>query len=388
MSTIQIPTIDADGHIMEPPDLWENYLEPKYRDRALRLKIDEDGVEYLEVDRKKSFGTYGGLAQLGGQGRPEFNARANTPGQITYVEATPPGAVDPHERIKVMDADRIDVAFLYPSLGICWEQECEDPQLAAAYCRAYNNWMFDFCEPYPDRLKPIAHISLLDIDEAIKEARRVAKLGARGTFLFAHPPWMHGRPFGHPENDPYWAELEELNLTVGNHTTLGIHYPGDYMYPSGLYGSDGSNRIAPYVHYMGSLDVQIAFTNFVFEGVFERFPKLKYLLLESGAGWLPSWLDRLDHVNEVVYPNRFEDRSLKPSEYFQRQCWISMDPDDTTASWVAGQLGADRILWASDYPHDDAYADPVNELKDNIKDLSEEDQKKILGGNAIDAYEL
>ena len=128
---------------MEPPDLWEKYLEPKYRDRALRLKIDEHGVEYLEVDRKKSLGTCGGLAQLRGQGRTEFNARANTPGQITYEEATPPGAVDPHERIKVMDADGIDVAFLYPSLGICWEQECDDAELAAAYCRAYNNWLLD-----------------------------------------------------------------------------------------------------------------------------------------------------------------------------------------------------------------------------------------------------
>ena len=384
-TTTEVPTIDADGHIMEPPDLWEKYLEPKYRDRAMRLKVDEHGVEYLEIDGKKSIATYGALPQFGGQGRPEFNVRATTlTEKMTFAESTPPGAVDPHERIKVMDADGIDIAFLYPSLGICWEQECEDPELSAAYCRAYNNWMFDFCKPYPDRLKPIAHISLLDIDEAIKEARRVAKLGAYGTFLFARPPWMYGRPFGHRDNDPYWAELEELNLPVGIHVNLGIKYPGGDMYP----GEADTTRIAPFIHFTFGLDVQLAFTNFIYEGVFERFPKLKLLILESGAGWLPSWLDRLDHVTEVVYPHRFEDRSLKPSEYFQRQCWVSMDPDDTTASWIASQLGADKILWASDYPHDDAYPDPVNELKGNIKDLSEEDQRRILGGNAIDAYSL
>ena len=383
--TSHVPTIDADGHIMEPTDLWENYLEPQYRDRALRLKLDDDGVEYLEVNGKKSIGTYGSLAQFGGNGRPDFNAKATTPGQMTFAEATPPGAVDPHERIKVMDADGIDVAFLYPSIGISWEQECDDAKLAGAYCRAYNNWMFDFCAPYPNRLKPIAHIALHDVDEAGKEARRVAKLGAKGTFLFAHPPWLHGRAFGHPDNDPYWAELQELNLPVGIHVNLGVNYPGDYMYPAGL---GAENDIAPYVHYLFSLDVQIAFTNFIFEGVFERFPRLKFLILESGAGWLPAWLDRLDHINEVVYPHKFTDRSCKPSEYFQRQCWVSMDPDDTTASWIASQLGADKILWASDYPHDDAYPDPVGELKENIKTLSEEDQNKILGGNAMAAYNL
>ena len=247
---------------------------------------------------------YGSIAQFAGQGRPEFNARANQ-GELTYAESIPPGAVDPHERIKVMDADGIDIAFLYPSLGISWEQECDDPKLTAAYCRAYNNWLFDFCAPYPDRLKPIAHISLLDIDEAVKEARRVAKLGAMGTFLFAHPKWIHHalRP---PQNDPYWAELQDLNLPVGIHVNLGPQYPGDYMYPNAQ-----GTEVDPYIHYLFGLDVQIAFTNFIFEGVFERFANLRFLILESGAGWLPHWLDRLDHVNAVVYPNRFTERSLK-----------------------------------------------------------------------------
>ena len=381
-ANLETPTIDADGHIMEPPDLWENYLEPKYRSRALRLKKDDKGIEYLEIDGKMSTAIYGSIAQFAGQGRPEFNAQANQ-GKLSYTESILPSAVDPHERIKVMDADGIDIAFLYPSLGISWEQECDDPKLTAAYCRAYNNWLFDFCAPYPDRLKPIAHISLLDIDEAVKEARRVAKLGAMGTFLFAHPKWIHERAFGHPHNDPYWAELQDLNLPVGIHVNLGPQYPGDYMYPNAQ-----GTEVDPYIHYLFGLDVQIAFTNFIFEGVFERFANLRFLILESGAGWLPHWLDRLDHVNAVVYPNRFTERSLKPSEYFQRQCWISMDPDDTTAPWIASQVGADKILWASDYPHDDAYQDPVKELKGNIKSLSAEDQRKILGGNAITAYDM
>ena len=258
-------------------------------------------------------------------------------------------------------------------------------ELATAYCRAYNNWLLEFCQPYPQRLKPVAHISLLNVDLAVQEARRVAKLGVKGVFLYAHPPWLHGRGFGDPVNDPFWAELQDLGLTVGIHVNLGLDYPGDYIYPDGI---AASRLIGPQVHYVFHLDVQIAFTNFIFGGVFERFPKLRVLILESGGGWLPAMLDRMDHLNEVVYPHLFTDRSLKPSEYFQRQCWISIDPDDTSAPWLASQLGADKLLWASDYPHEDAYPQPVEELKKHIKELSEEDQEKILGGNALLAYDL
>ena len=382
---VKTVTVDADGHIMEPPDLWENYLEPEYRDRAIRLRKDENGLEYLEIDGKKSKALQGGtLGTLGAIGDPDEVERFYTASEeTTFENGTPPGAVDPHERIKVMDKDGIDIAFLYPTIGICWEQECLDPKLTAAYCRAYNNWLFDFCKPYPDRLKPIAHISLLDMDEAIKELKRVAKLGANGVFLFGRPPWLKERPFGHRDNDRYWAELQDMEIPVGIHPVVGPEYPGDHMYP----GSCPFTDVLWWDDVLFSLDVQFAFTNFIYEGVFERFPRLKTLILETGAGWLPAWLDRMDHLTEV-YRFKFRDRSLKPSEYFQRQCWVSMDPDDHTAPWIASQLGADKIFWASDYPHTDAYPDPVNELKSNIKELPEEDQRKIIGENALKVYNV
>ena len=314
--------VDADGHIMEPATLWEDYLEPEYRDRAIRMKKDENGDDYLEIDGKKSLALQGaGMAAFGTNGSVDQNKDVMTQGKVSYEEGTPPGAIDPHERIKVMDQDGIDIAFLYPSLSISWEQEVTDPKLAAAYCRAYNNWMFDFCKPYPHRLMPIAHISLMDVDEAIKEARRVAKLGASGVFLFARSSWNDGRSFGHPDNDPYWAELQDLGLPVGIHVVVGPTFIGSHMYPDSAplpvhpAWKDGTF----------SLDVQIAFSSMLYDGVMERFPRLKVLVLETGASWLPPWLDRLDHAFGV-WKHSASHLSLTPTEYFQRQCWISIDP--------------------------------------------------------------
>ena len=375
-------TVDADGHVLEPATLWEDYLEPEYRDRAIRIKKDEENLEYLEIDGKKSISSQGGgFGAFASNGSAETLKRFSGPEKITWEEAMPPGGGDPHERIKVMDQDGIDIAFLYPSLGISWEQECEDSKLTAACCRAYNNWMIDFCKPYPDRLKSIAHISLIDIDEAAKEARRVAKLGVTGVFLFSRPPWHHGRSFGSPENDPYWAELQDLGLAVGIHVVVGPEFMGSTMFP------DGRNEPGAWHDIVLSLDVQVAFTSFVMEGILERFPRLKVLILETGAGWLPAWLERLDHEYKIQM-HKHRHLTLSPTEYFQRQCWISMDPDDHMAPWIASELGADKILWASDYPHLDAYPDPVNQLKDNIKKLSEEDQRKILGENALKIYNV
>ena len=142
--------VDADGHILEPPDLWERYLEPKYRDRAMRIKIDQRGWEYLEVDGKVSRLVRGGvMGALGGAYQDPRELL--TPGKVKYWEGAKrtPGAIDPDARVREMDAQGIDAAILYPTIGILWEEECTDTELSAAYCRAYNNYLFDFCGKHP-----------------------------------------------------------------------------------------------------------------------------------------------------------------------------------------------------------------------------------------------
>ena len=185
--------IDADSHTVEPPDLWVENLEPEFRHRAMRIAVDEEGLEYLEIDGKKPTGY---LISGGMFGRPSGIGKdvkdLLTPGKITYQEGLEPGAVDPIERLKVLDSEGIEATVLYPTMGLAWEAECPDYKLAAAYCRVYNDWILDFCRPNPDRLIPIAHISVSDAEEGAKELERTAKLGARGVFLKGLPGRLGG----------------------------------------------------------------------------------------------------------------------------------------------------------------------------------------------------
>ncbi len=171
--------IDADGHILEPPDLWQRYLEPRYRDCAIRIVTGQDGYEYLEIDRQISrLCRRGQLATLGGMGKKVEDAtrmreramrgelspeelRYQMPGPgDTYLKGAAFGTMDMKERIKLLDRESMAKAVLYPTLGLLWEAECLDAEISTAYCRAYNRWIADFCRDSGGRLIPIAHLSL------------------------------------------------------------------------------------------------------------------------------------------------------------------------------------------------------------------------------------
>ncbi|MCH8088443.1 MAG: amidohydrolase family protein, partial [Chloroflexi bacterium] len=133
-------------------------------------------------------------------------------------------------------------------------------------------------------------------------------------------------------------------------------------------------------------DLKINFTSFFNGGTFEHFPSLKVVILESGIGWLAYWIDRMDEKFEV---NGFTTpMKQKPNEYFQRQCWAVMDPDERLARFNIEALGADKFMWAYDYPHSDSVVEPVSKLKENLSPLPEEAQRKVFGENAIDLYKL
>ena len=135
-----------------------------------------------------------------------------------------------------------------------------------------------------------------------------------------------------------------------------------------------------------AIDVMAAFTQMLATGVFERHPKLRCTVLESGATWISAWLDRLDHKYEVM--STVTPTELKPSEYFYRQCLVSADPDETVIAPIVEAVGADYFVWASDYPHIDASFGVVGEIRDRIKTLPEADQAKVLGLNAQRFYGL
>src|SRR5262245_50999504 len=178
---VKAPVVDADGHVLEPADTWLKYLEPSYRDRAIRIVQDEHGYEVLLIDGQPLKTLRGQLGALGGIEMD--TSRLLTRGQMTYAEGSPPGAYDPVARLKVMDTEGIDQVLLYPTIGICWEGHVTDGGLATAYSRAYNRWLAEFCRTNPRRLYPVAHISLLDPDGAVQETIRARRDGCVGIYL-------------------------------------------------------------------------------------------------------------------------------------------------------------------------------------------------------------
>ena len=162
--------VDADGHLLEDASLWDRYIEAKYKERALRIKRDENGLEYLEIGGVPSKRTRRGYpATLGRMGQKDLEAFTPHPDK-TYAANMPFGACDPDERLRLLDAEGLDAAVLYPTLGILWECELADVELSQAYCRAYNRWIADFCRDSKGRLIPIAHLSLGDPEAAAKSS--------------------------------------------------------------------------------------------------------------------------------------------------------------------------------------------------------------------------
>ena len=367
--------IDADGHVLEPPDLWEKDLPSKFKDRALGIARNEAGAECLVVGGKISDFTQG-LGVASAFGKPGELAFSN---EFSYMHA-PPGAYDPHERIKQIDADGIDAAVLYPTLGLLWEGEVNDAELANAYCHVYNEWIADFCSYYPDRLYGVAHISLMDVDKAVIELKQAAKLGLKSVMM---TPWpTNGKAYGDTYYDPFWATAEDLGLPVGLHVIARPDFHGSQWYDHTTF--QGS----PFYFLSVTLgfDIQASFVSFFEGGTLERFPNLKLLCLEVGAGWVPHFIERMD--SKWQHSGFMTACKRPPSEYFRRQVWVGADPDESMISAASQRWGSDKLFWSTDFPHFDGFPDALNLLKNSIKDLNPTDQQNILGDNAARAYDL
>jgi predicted TIM-barrel fold metal-dependent hydrolase len=368
--------IDGDGHVVEPKT-WDAYIEAEFRERAPRIVKDEQGSEQVWLE---------GKAMGGGRRLPTTIGAGLTPGgfadpekrQSQPYDKAHPGGSDPYARIKDMDMEGIDAAVLYPSIGLLFGG-IKDPKLAAACCQAYNNWLADYCKPYPTRLIGIAAVPLQDVDVAITEMRRaVTKLGMRGVFVRPNP--YNGRRLDDPAYDPFWAEAQELDCAIGVHEGTALNMP-----------TVGSERYQDFfrLHVISHpLEQKLACMDLVSGGVLEKFPRLKVAFLESGGGWICHWLDRLDsHYEKMGFAVPW--LKMKPSEYFKRQCFISFDPDESTLRATVEVLGADNIIWASDYPHFDCtFPGVLRELEEGLEGLPAGAKHKILGENAARLYGL
>jgi len=375
-----VVTVDADGHVLEPRDVWQRYLEPHLRERAIRIERDADGVEALLVDGRPHLALRGRLGALGGIGMDSEDLM--TVGQRSYEDGCPLGGYDPNARLKVMDDEQIDTVLLYPTIGIAWEGLVSDAQLATAYCRAYNRWLVDFCSTDRRRLVPIAHISLLDPEGAVTEVERARRDGCAGVYLSPDPPSRGGMQFDDPKLARFWSTVQELEMPVAFHVVAR----SENLLRPWYSPNDGPVGTVIFGFAFLALDVMAAFTSMMTRGLFETYPRLRLAVLEAGSNWITAWLDRLDHKFEIMRP--FSQLKLMPSEYFKRQCVISAEPDESLTAAIVEHLGADYVIWASDYPHLDASFHVVDQLRERIARLPEDAQRKVLGTNALRFYGL
>ena len=370
--------VDADGHILETPDLWERYLEPRYRERAVRIRSDERG-EYLEVNgvkakmaRNNFTASLGAMDQLGGI---RFERE---PTGLGYVDNASFGAMDPKERLARLDAENLERVFLYPTLGLLWEPECEDLELSFAYARAYNRWIVDFCADSGGRLIPIAHIPLGVPELAEQELRRAAADGVRGFFV---PPFIWSRKaHGHPDHHRVFATAQDLGMPMGLHPSFEPHWAAPARF-----GRMTSADTAFYQNVILGDAIRAGFTSLFQYGVFDLFPELRVVILEIGAGWIGYWLERMDAIYASPL-GRSVPLKQRPSEYFKRQCWVSGDPDERSLAGVIPFVGEDRFFWASDFPHADHPPDYLANLEELGKLLPASARPKVLGRNVLQCY--
>jgi predicted TIM-barrel fold metal-dependent hydrolase len=364
--------IDADGHVLEPMDMWEKYIDPGFRDRAPKLVIDTDGKERLLVETQV-LGSSKGFGVIGAIGARDTEM---DDGEMTYADGRP-GGFDPHKRIPDMELDGIDAAFLYPSVGL-FAGAVQDPELAAAMCRAYNRWLADYCRPYPDRLFGVAMLPMQSIPLAIEEMRYARKeLGMRGGFLRPNP--YNGKMLHHPDYEPFWSAVEDLDFSIGLHEGASGGMP-----QAGVdrFATRGAKHIVSH-----TVEMMLAAMSVIWEGVCDRHPKVRIAFLESGGGWIAGWLDRMDrHFDDKGFND--SGLSLRPSELFQRNCWISFEPVERSLNVLADYIGPHKILWATDYPHPDGFFPGAPKMIADRPELSAKTKAEILGGGARRFYKL
>jgi uncharacterized protein len=370
----QYNVVDADGHILEPLNLWTDYIDPQYRDRAPRLVTNNHGRQQLQVDSALLGSAERGLGAIGAIGARDGHVIADG---FEYSQGRA-GGFDPHKRIPDMDMDGIDAAFLYPSIGL-FVGGIQDPGLAGATCRAYNRWLADYCKPYPDRLFGVAMLPMQDVNQAIKEMTFARKeLGFRAGFLRPNP--YNNRLIHDPAYEPFWNAAEELDFAIGFHEGAS---PGMPQVGVDRFNGRGAQHIISH-----TMEMMLAALSMIWGGVCERHPKLRVGFLESGGGWIAPWLDRMDrHFDD----QGFNDSGLKtrPSEIFQKQCWISFEPVEGSLKVLADYVGPNKIMWATDYPHPDGFFPGAPKMiAKQLEGLSAETKQGVMAGGAMGFYGL
>jgi predicted TIM-barrel fold metal-dependent hydrolase len=396
MSEERLLLVSSDGHIGPPAERYREYFDP-----AFRADFDEWFAEYIPMWMTK--GTVPADAEKsvldenmwGAEYTAEFEARA---AKIPWgIE----GKWDPAKRLEAMDIDGVTADVMFPDdqssnsppfLGLArdfrekWDRWSHAQRREGA--RAYNRWLAEFCSAAPERLLGVALIgTLADVDDAMATVREAKEAGLGGGLMLPVNYYNVDEPFWNDRRyEPLWSLCEELEMPLHTHVGPGSPYYGDDSFEGMLIWCMES-----------SFWVHRPLWFFTYSGIFERHPNLKFAFTEQGVDWIPPMLMAMDMVLDGKITPFGEDArrkmfSIKPSEYFRRQCYVGATYTDALG-WVneeqRAQLGVDRIMWGSDYPHmESAWPHTREKLHDLMKGIPEQDVRAIVAGNAAECYGL
>ena len=371
--------ISADCHIdlpWLPPDLFTSRASAAMKDRMPYVTDGPKGPVWV-TRNGATLGIMNGMGSAGREYVPGQIHRSDRMASTGLYEDAKRGIrriTDPELRLQDQDRDGVQAEVLYGILGTT--RRLGDAEAAVEVMRIYNEWLADFCDTHPDRYAGLACIPNHPVEAAVDEATRVIKRGGvRGIELANSHDIL---PLWDPAWTPLWDVVNEAGSPLHVHT-VGGQRPDFEKLPPAL------ARVAHAVHITGfQMHMAAILTSLIFAGVLERYRNITVVIGESGIGWIPYLLDRMD----AEWEDQFKDLTLtmRPSEYWRRQCKATYQTDRIGIALIE-ELGAETVMWGSDFPHPDGvWPDSGEFIEGELGHLPADVRQKIVCENAGRLY--
>ena len=370
--------ISADSHVMEPPDLWWNALGAKFGDRTPRM-----------LDEYK--GEKGSFFYSGYLGSPVQRVRialsSQTEAAAYEAEERGMGAVgyDPEVRVKFQVEAGIDAEVMNPTTMLGLMRNPDVPVLQAC-SEVFNDWLAEFVSYSPKRLIGISTIPMYDVDWAVDELARTLNKGLNSPMINCQPP-EGCLPYRDRVYDKFWAAAEEAGVPITLHILTGKVVDALFLARMGQTPEETAANPGLWIDLF--IEAQTVLANdFIYGGILDRFPNLKVLCSEFEVSWIPGFMSRLDQIEDVAPRLNLPKLKMKAKDYMKTRVFHGFI-DDTAAELAIPYVGADRILWGSDFPHIRSIGlDAQSTLYQQLQTFSLEDQAKLVGGNAAKVFNL
>lgn len=380
------PVWDADNHYYEATDAFTRHLAKEDGPRCVQWATI-DGRQYHvlggRVSRAVANATFDPVAKPGCLSE-YFRGNPNKVNPLELLkdhEPIRPEYLHPADRVRTLDAQGLEGCFMFPTLGMIYEEPLkEDPIAVCKTFRAFNRWLEeDWTFDYEGRIITAPYLTLADPDWAVEELEWALDRGARMIVMrTAAPTTALGRrsPFD-PMFDAFWARLDEAGITLVVHA--GDSGPSSDGYAVDGFAASFKSGFAPSIK---SFAIEKAVHDYLLSMTlanhFARFPRLRVASVENGAEFIPDLFRKLRSQDKKA-PGWFKD---DPVEIFRRHVWINPFWEDDLES-VVGWMGADRVIFGSDWPHIEALPQPLDYLPET-KPLPENDRRLVLHDNALE----